>query len=54
MPAFGIQCRFTPTCSQYADAVIATDGAVAGSWRAVKRLARCGPGTAMGTVDEPD
>jgi len=54
MPVAGIQCRFTPTCSRYADAVIARHGAIAGSWRTVARLARCGPWTAMGTVDEPD
>lgn len=54
MPVAGIQCRFTPTCSRYADVVIARHGAIAGSWRTVTRLARCGPWTAMGTVDEPD
>jgi len=54
MPAVGIQCRFTPTCSHYADAVIAKHGALTGSWLSVKRLARCGPWTPMGTVDEPD
>jgi uncharacterized protein len=53
MPTFGIQCRFTPTCSHYADAVIMKHGAVVGSWHAVTRLARCGPWTAPGTVDEP-
>jgi putative membrane protein insertion efficiency factor len=53
MPTLGVQCRFTPTCSHYADAVIARDGAVVGSWRAVKRLARCGPWTEQGTRDEP-
>ena len=53
MPAAGIQCRFTPTCSHYADAVIARHGAVRGSWLAVRRLARCGPWTPAGTVDEP-
>ena len=54
MPSIGIQCRFTPTCSRYADVVIARHGTVAGTWRTVTRLARCGPWTAMGTVDEPD
>jgi putative membrane protein insertion efficiency factor len=54
LPAAGIQCRFTPTCSRYADVVIARHGAIVGSWRTVMRLARCGPWTAMGTVDEPD
>jgi hypothetical protein len=49
----GARCRFTPTCSHYAEAVIARDGPVRGGWKAVKRIARCGPWTAMGTHDEP-
>ena len=53
MPAVGIQCRFTPTCSRYADVVLGRHGTVKGSWLSVKRLARCGPWTAMGTVDDP-
>jgi putative membrane protein insertion efficiency factor len=53
MPALGIRCRFTPTCSRYAEAVILKHGALLGSWLSVKRLARCGPWTAAGTVDEP-
>jgi putative membrane protein insertion efficiency factor len=53
VPGFGIQCRFTPTCSHYADAVVARHGALAGSWLTVKRLARCGPWTPMGTADPP-
>ena len=53
MPGIGIQCRFTPTCSHYADAVIARHGALVGSWMTLRRLLRCGPWTPMGTVDEP-
>ena len=53
MPTVGIQCRFTPTCSQYAEAVIANNGALRGSWLSVKRLARCGPWTPAGSVDLP-
>jgi len=53
MPVLGIQCRFTPTCSRYADVVIARYGALRGSFVSVKRLARCGPWTPAGTVDEP-
>jgi putative membrane protein insertion efficiency factor len=49
----GLRCRFTPTCSRYADAVIARDGIVRGGWLALKRVARCGPWTAQGTRDEP-
>ena len=49
----GFECRFTPTCSHYAEIVIARDGVVRGGWRAMKRIARCGPWTPRGTRDEP-
>jgi putative membrane protein insertion efficiency factor len=49
----GARCRFTPTCSRYAEIVIERDGVVRGGWRAVKRIARCNPWTEMGTRDEP-
>jgi putative membrane protein insertion efficiency factor len=53
MPAFGIRCRFTPTCSRYAEVVIANDGILRGGWKTARRLARCGPWTPAGTVDPP-
>jgi putative membrane protein insertion efficiency factor len=53
MPSVGIQCRFTPTCSHYADAVIARHGALVGGWMTFRRLLRCGPWTPMGTSDPP-
>jgi putative membrane protein insertion efficiency factor len=49
----GIRCRFTPTCSRYAETVIQRDGVLRGGWLAVKRVARCGPWTTPGTIDEP-
>jgi len=49
----GARCRFTPTCSRYAEIVITRDGVILGGWRAVKRIARCGPWTSMGTLDPP-
>jgi putative membrane protein insertion efficiency factor len=49
----GLRCRFTPTCSRYAETVIARDGVVRGGAKALLRIARCGPWTAQGTVDEP-
>lgn len=49
----GLRCRFTPTCSRYAETAIAHDGVVRGGWRALKRIARCGPWTAPGTRDDP-
>lgn len=53
MPRAGIRCRFTPTCSLYAEAVIRRHGALGGSWRALGRLLRCGPWTPPGTEDPP-
>jgi uncharacterized protein len=49
----GAVCRFTPTCSRYAEAVIARDGIIRGGWLTVKRIARCGPWTPQGTRDPP-
>lgn len=49
----GVRCRFTPSCSRYAAAVVARDGFVAGNLRALARLARCGPWTSAGTSDPP-
>ena len=49
----GVRCRFTPSCSHYAAAVLARDGFVAGNLRGLGRLVRCGPWTSAGTVDPP-
>ena len=49
----GLRCRFTPTCSHYAEAAIARDGVIRGGWKAITRIARCGPWTAEGTPDQP-
>jgi putative membrane protein insertion efficiency factor len=49
----GVKCRFEPSCSKYATAVIERHGFLVGGWRAARRLARCGPWTPMGTVDAP-
>ncbi|MEK6629864.1 MAG: membrane protein insertion efficiency factor YidD [Acidobacteriota bacterium] len=49
----GAVCRFRPSCSQYAAAVIARDGVLRGTWLAARRIVRCGPWTPMGTVDQP-
>jgi len=53
MPAAGIVCRFSPTCSRYSAAVIAKYGWPRGIVKTVVRLARCGPWTPAGTVDLP-
>ena len=47
-PFFGQQCRFYPTCSQYALETINKHGAIVGSYYAVRRLLRCHPWHAGG------
>ena len=49
----GLRCRFTPSCSHYAETVITRDGMIRGSWLALKRIARCNPLTTPGTRDDP-
>jgi putative membrane protein insertion efficiency factor len=49
----GLRCRFTPTCSRYAETVIARDGVARGGVKALRRIARCGPWTSPGTRDYP-
>jgi uncharacterized protein len=36
-------CRFTPTCSQYAVEAVQSQGALAGTILATKRICRCHP-----------
>ncbi len=42
-PVFGGQCRYTPTCSQYALDALYKYGAIRGSWKTLKRICRCHP-----------
>jgi uncharacterized protein len=49
----GIRCRFSPSCSVYAEAVVERDGVLVGGWKSLVRIARCGPWTSIGTRDEP-
>jgi len=42
-PFIGNQCRFTPTCSQYAREAVEKHGAIKGSWMAMRRVSRCHP-----------
>ncbi|WP_081651461.1 MULTISPECIES: membrane protein insertion efficiency factor YidD [Cupriavidus] len=44
-PFFGSQCRFLPTCSDYAREAILRHGAGRGTWMAACRLCRCHPFT---------
>jgi putative membrane protein insertion efficiency factor len=47
----GVQCRFTVTCSHYGEEAVKKYGLAKGGYLATKRILRCGPWTAMGTVD---
>jgi putative membrane protein insertion efficiency factor len=42
-PWLGKNCRFEPTCSQYACDAIQTHGSLRGSLLAARRLCRCHP-----------
>ena len=42
-PLLGDCCRFSPSCSCYAQEAIARHGVVGGGWLAMRRLARCHP-----------
>lgn len=42
-PLLGSNCRFYPTCSEYAREAIETHGALRGTWMTVRRLGRCHP-----------
>ncbi len=42
-PLIGRQCRYLPTCSEYAAEALIGHGAWRGSWLAARRLCRCNP-----------
>ena len=42
-PWIGRQCRFLPTCSDYAREALITHGPLRGGWLATKRLCSCHP-----------
>jgi len=48
----GVQCRFTPTCSHYAEDAVRKYGLARGGYLAATRVLRCGPWTKKGTVDQ--
>jgi len=53
-PLLGRQCRYLPTCSEYADEAIRRHGAWRGGWLALARFLRCNPFGASGFDPVPD
>lgn len=53
-PWLGSACRFEPTCSVFALAVLERHGAAAGSYLTLRRLARCHPWCDGGLDPPPD
>lgn len=42
-PVLGRNCRFAPTCSEYALEALERHGALKGGWLALRRISRCHP-----------
>ncbi len=47
-PLLGPNCRFSPTCSEYAVTAITEYGVFRGGWLALRRIGRCHPFNAGG------
>lgn len=53
-PWVGYNCRYQPTCSQYALEALEKHGGLKGGWLAAKRIARCNPWGRCGYDTVPD
>jgi putative membrane protein insertion efficiency factor len=55
-PVLGANCRFLPSCSEYAREAVLTHGVGRGAWLALRRLLRCHPwgGAGYDPVPEPE
>lgn len=53
-PFIGQQCRFEPTCSNYALEALSKHGAIRGGWLTLRRLLRCHPWGGWGYDPVPD
>jgi putative membrane protein insertion efficiency factor len=47
-PWWGNQCRYSPTCSVYAEEAVTRHGLWSGTWMAACRVGRCHPWHAGG------
>ncbi|NYS60791.1 membrane protein insertion efficiency factor YidD [Halomonas salicampi] len=52
-PLLGPRCRFWPSCSSYTIEAIQVHGPLKGTWMAVKRMAKCHPGSDGGLDPVP-
>ena len=52
-PLLGQNCRFYPTCSQYAIEALSNHGALKGSSLAIKRILKCNPWGGYGIDNVP-
>jgi putative membrane protein insertion efficiency factor len=52
-PLLPNSCRYTPTCSDYAQQALRKYGAFKGSWLAARRLLRCHPWGGFGEDPVP-
>ena len=53
-PWLGNNCRFEPTCSEYALAALRQHGAFRGTWLTARRISRCHPWGGSGYDPVPD
>ena len=53
-PWLGMNCRFQPSCSEYAIEALQRHGVLRGSWLAAKRVGRCHPWGGSGYDPVPD